>query len=348
MTQRFPRSFLNSFAISFAVVSFAGCMTPPDGPPDTEPDADQPIADLSVATPDGNASYRLRFFAGEGNAIATLVDVPAGYAKPLLDEDCALDTYLRVAPADAAIPPALVAACPRTPAQPLVQSVADLEPPERGLVFDASAAPTEPLCAKSAFDNRVDELEKLAAYQPTIYPYHLECDSWVGWDGGGCVYHDNGGNLQCDDAYYQSLISTYGPEGYLCFHQTLVADPPHLDAACAHPEWIFNDWGPWTTWERASVAANISKTRAEISVCGTSGAKAYWQTRQSTDVPWGAQHKFDINGNGLSILTLSAGSVGAYYDKWDFRIHAAGSQIRAASAWVDMSANKHADCPMKI
>lgn len=241
-----------------------------------------------------------------------------------------------------------LAACPRTFGQTVAQTVSALERPEGGLVIEAGAAPTGPLCGKPAFDARVAELEKLAAYQPTIHPYHLECDAWVGWDSGGCLYHDNNTNEECDAAYYQSLLMTYGPSGYLCFHQTIVPDPPYLDPACDHPEWTFNDWGPWNVWERASVAANISKTRAEISVCGTSGAKAYWQMRKSIDDPWGPQHPFEIAGNGLSILTLSAGLAGAYYDKWDFRIHATGTQIRAASVWVDMSANKHADCPMKI
>jgi len=337
-------------SLTFLLAAFGGCATDPEDArarvavPTDDDAVDRPLADIVVPNPDGTAPYRFRFFADDDGKIATVVEIPFGAARPVLEDECALDTYLRVARVGDPIPAALLAACPRTHADAAVAR--RVAPSEASPLSFTAAVSAAALCTHSSFDSRVAELTTLAKYQPIIHPSHFECDDWVGWDEGGCLHHDSGGNDECDAAYYQSLLSTYGPSGYLCFHYAQVADPPYPNPACAHPAWTFGDYVN-APWQRFSVAANISKVRAELSVCGNDTVPGSWQSRETTSVAWSATHALGFPPHATSIVTLQAGWAGDFYNKWDFKITANGP-VNVASSWVDMSATKHAICPIKI
>lgn len=144
-------------SLTFLLAAFGGCTTDPDdarAPVPTDDDAvDRPLADIVVPTPDGTAPYRFRFFAGDGGKIATVVEIPFGAARPVLEDECALDTYLRVARVGDPIPAALLAACPRTHADAAVaRRVAASDASQLAFTAAASAAA---LCTHSSFDSRI-------------------------------------------------------------------------------------------------------------------------------------------------------------------------------------------------
>lgn len=327
-----------------------------DDPPAPEPESgsaslgapDEPgwFADIRAPTADGRASYWFRFGEVDG-VLVTSVESPLGYPQAVVPDECALQTYLRVADADAIVPEALLRGC-GSDAAPGVARVSDLRTPDLQLELTAAAAP---LCSHAAFDDRIDQLQDLAAYQPPIPDCDSVCDVYVFWNQSGCAFYDENGSFIgiCAPQDLPDIMEEF-PFGEGCVDSHLECNGTMPNPACAHDETVLADWGPWLTWERSSGSGSVTtRTRVELSACDASGIEAWWRGKENGGDPWGSKHFLSYPGNTRSVLTLSAGWDGA--DKWrgwDFDVGAAGSGFHVGYARVELQGKNRFTCPLGI
>jgi|GEM_PF-3998122 len=344
---------------------------PYDGAPDFgEPDGNEqdagpevemtPFADIRVPTDDGAAAYRFRFATVENGPIVTLVESPLGYPEAAIPDECALDTFLRVADANAEVPRALVRECGVPQADGSRRTMREGEPPMRAgelntaglsLGFGRVVLPRE--CTKSVFDDRVNELEELASYQPLVNTNcEQECELFVAWNNTGCAFYNGDGVFQnnCSSADYTALLAQYGPFGQVCLEYGGWECDQVPNPECAHNEWIIGDWGPWNTWTRQS--SNTSRTtrvRAEVTTCGSTATQGGWYAKKNANDSWGTKHNVTFSAYSTSVLVLSAGWDGNNnWRGWDFKITGQGSNFRVATAWVELQGKNRFTCPLKL
>lgn len=313
--------------------------------------APEVLAELSVPTEDGLAEYRFELSRLADGPLVTRIESPLGYPEVVVNGECALDTFLRVAPADMVVPEALLAECGVPGADGGRRALAATDP-----VFTAGelrrgdlALATEPprrRCSRSEFDHRLDELRALASFQPSVPDCELECLVWAEWDESSCVFvYPDGSWDECSALDHQFLLTNYGPSGQGCAEQDLVCGPPIPAPACDHTEWVIGDWGPYGVWQRESAGSKTSKVIAELSNCGGETGRGWWQAKEDSG-PWSSQQVVPLAPNALTTIVLSAGVMNGDWRGWDFRLHADGSKLHAATAWVELQGRNAATCPI--
>jgi len=308
-----------------------------------------PLADISVPTPDGRASYRFKFFETDG-VIATSVTVPFGYAVPVAD-DCALTTFLRIAAEDALVPPQLIAACASGSQALVSRRVRDFWPTARGLDTTTELAAA---CSHPTFNARTAALTSDASYIPN----HSACVDRISWDfhyspaDEHYCYHTNAGGyptIRCNDDEIDIAEDinehSYELSGTYCLDYGSV--PNH---ACDHDSAAFGDWGPYTTWTREPPKV-ATKVRMETSVCLGTTAMTRWKQRYHWADPWSASH-YDVIDAGLTVMTLSAGWDGDdHWNKRYFSLFASNlddSTLHVGTAWLDLAGKNRFTCPSGI
>jgi hypothetical protein len=277
------------------------------------------------------------------------MDVPIGAPQPELPDECPLDTFLRVAPDDALVPPALLAACGRAADAAVPHTAGELDTAHLALAI-GPAALTGPLCTREAFDSRAVALAKDAGYVPKIQSCDQECVWGEVWDQTSCAVVDGDGNFLgwCDPGVYADLLEFVGPYGEYCEEYQPVNCQWVPNPACDPTVATYPDWGPWLDWQRFSTFPTTAM-RVETSVCGPDGASAYWQDKAKSGDAWGVKHTFAIPGNYISVLTLHAGwdANGTYLGRY-YLGHVSGFGFHVASAWLGMVGDPHLSCPLKI
>ncbi len=306
------------------------------------------VADISVPTDDGAAAHRFQFVV-DGDVIATYVDSPAGYPAPVIEDDCALDTYLRVAPDDAVVPEALLHICDPDGAQlrrAAAPTVAELRTDDH--VLELAAASSE-FCSIPAFVEREANLAERAAFIPDKYSCTPgECTTFVVWDQQYCRITNSAGVILdwCDPitaAFYQSMA----PLGSAC----IASAPPSCEwapnHACDHPAPVDSTYLQQPKWSMQRY--NVTRVHLQVSGCGTKRTGS-WQ--QDTGSGWGSKHTFDTGGDSYRQLTLSAGWTAS--DKWKgrgFRVTVNGGKderFHAIAAWAKLAGKDRHECPLKL
>lgn len=331
-----------------AVHAIAACVDEPTSEPAPEPGSEGgaapiegiravPLADLTVPTADGRATYRIKFFETDG-VIATSVTVPFGQPVPISD-DCALTTFLRVADEDALVPQPLLEACGAATASFAPRRVRDLAPTLRGLEVGEAAVAT---CSHSTFDDHVDAMEADAAF----VAQHWTCTHGIGWEGNLCKQYNAAGDAyaDCTANQAQAAYSTGLWSGFDCIDEGYAPNP-----ACVHTSTAIADWGPWAVWTRPSPFAT-TKVRLETSVCNEH-ALTRWKQKFSSGDAWGPSFYDDIP-TGLNVLTLSAGWNAS--EQWRTRYFSLLvsnldlSTVHIATAWSNLGGKSRFTCPSHL
>lgn len=332
--------------------------------PDTEPEspvsgpAAETLAEVEVPTADGKAVYRFRFSRVDG-VVLTAMEVPFGHAIPEVPSECALDTFLRVAPADSVVPPALIQHC-LTPAERAARGLSAGEASVRAARLRDPASRLEPshhtagaLCNQEEFDERVGELRALARYVPDVEVCEAgPCTLGAIWDMWQCHYVDANGDHAgaCEPEMYFSLLQQ-SLSGETC----LVEGPPSCSMQpnpwCTHGAAAFGDFGPYWAWDRKSedifAPGTTTRARVEVSQCNAQeGGPGWWRMKRQPSHAWGAQHPLTFPAGHTSVYWLSAGTEGDLWDGWDFWIKAEGDTVRVISAWVAMEGLNADVCPI--
>ncbi|HWN71561.1 MAG TPA: hypothetical protein VNM90_28180 [Haliangium sp.] len=319
------------------------------------------LAEVTIPTKDGQASYRFRFDRIDDGPVLTIIESPLGYPAPDVPTECALDTFLRVAPADSLVPAALIEHC-LTPAERVERGLpeagevsvraADLQDPTQILALDYQAAAQGAACTTQAFAQRVNELEVLAAYVPTVPVCQPgECEFAVAWDLENCQFMDGNGNFDsyCSPAYHASLLYE-AVSGYKCLQYSPPSCVAVPDPFCSHTWFVLGDWGPFGVWQRTSNGfSETTNVRAEVSVCSVQEpATGWWRMKREAADPFGAQHPLTFAPGALTTIILTAGAQNDLWRGMDFQIHAEGDNMHVISAWVYMQGLIYSRCPVAI
>jgi len=323
-----------------ACCALSGCV-------ESDPDRvaqDGLIAELEHSTPDG-AAYTFRFSVEDG-VVATEVFTPAGQLPPV-DDACALDTFLRIAPDDAVVPMVLRRSCAThdRPELATTATVAELRP--SGLTFQISNA-AGPACTESAYNARYDALVDAASYVPTInIPTGESCDAiyFLGGDGSCAVYSAHTGDFLylCDP----TQIPDDGPPGCWAWHTTYTPGP---DPDCEHN---ISSWGAfnpaWLDWQVSTPTSTVSAARFEVSACSSSGqSSASWQSRRHTTDAWNPLHVTNWNGIGLYQIVLDSGTSSGNWAGNQYQFKAHGNGVRPMYAGARMRDLDRSECPSHL
>lgn len=302
------------------------------------------IAELERPTPDGTA-YTFRFSVVDG-VVTKEVFTPAGQLPPV-DDECALDTFLRIAPDDAVVPMELRRSCAShdLPALGAHATVAELRP--TGLAFQISNA-TGPACTESAYNARYNALVTAASYVPTVnLPTGVSCDAYyfLGGDLSCSVYNAHTGDFMylCDP----TQIPDDGPPGCWAWHTTYTPGP---DPDCAHN---ISSWGAfspsWLDWQVSTPTSTVSSARFEVSACSSSGqSSASWQARRHTTDAWGTLHVTVWNGVGLYQLSFDSGTSSGNWAGNQYQFKAHGNGVRPMYAGARMRDLDRSECPSHL
>jgi hypothetical protein len=345
-------------AISLALTACATEPLPlePEATADEGPAAstlEGPIVEVLRPTADGRAHYRFQFIAAEG-MIAVLSETPYGYPEPVLPQECALDTFLRVAADDDLVPAELRRHCGDPSAEAGPRRTRELRKP--GGEFQLQPVTDEPtiaavpsLCTSSGYASRLDTLRDLAAYRAP--KSQCTCNLGARWNLDGCAWIDGSGNIlqQCSALDHQSFLMQ-AVSGFYCIpgETTCQAVP---NPACGHNWTVFDDNnnGNWSAWQRPSVGADLNtRTRVDFASCTSASTTGFWKMRQQSTNAWGAEHPISVSGLNTATLTLSGPVSGGDYVGWDFFVRLDGASFQVASAWVYMEGIDASTCPMNL
>jgi hypothetical protein len=315
------------------------------------------LARFDVPTEDGSEHYTFTFSTVDDGALAILIDTPIGYPRPLIDDECALDTFLRVAPPDHSVPAELLAECGAEPgaeeASPhaLVRA-GDLALAEHTLRLERS--PPTRRCSLSSPQKVAAELEALAEYQAPMPQCEWGCDARVEWNTFGCPHDpvtcyckllDGDGNF-ISSCNATGAASYYGAAwGNLCVEPTVscyaVPNPE-----CKPESWVYSD-SNYSVWQRTGT--NITRVRVEIENCGSRSTEGWWRTRPSSSSPWSSSVAYTGAANADQTLILSAGwDAQDRWRGWDFQIRAESEKLNIASAWVRMTGKDRHACSLML
>lgn len=318
------------------------------------------VAEVLVPTEDGQAAYRFRIDRVDDGVMLTTIESPLGYPVPQVPTECALDTFLRVAPEDSVVPAALIEHCLSPDERAIfglpgegegsVQVAAVKEP---GSTLEFTQESEEALCNVESFQERAGDLQDLAAYVPTIsYGCESPCIQSVAWDLTSCIFLDEYGNFDgyCNDIEHQFLIDNYGPSGGGCMAHGPPVCSEGPDPWCAHDWRVLADWGPWVEWQRTTHEdSHTTRVRAEISSCGPNGTTGWWRMKREASDPWGAEHALFWPAGTHTVHVLSAGwDTNDAWRGFDFQVHADGSGFHAIFAWVKMEGRDRFRCPIQL
>ncbi|MEO8550490.1 MAG: hypothetical protein ABI678_10965 [Kofleriaceae bacterium] len=315
-----------------AACALFGCV---ESDPDSQ---DGLIAELERPTADGTA-YTFRFSVTDG-VVAKEVFTPAGHSPPV-DDECALDTFLRVAADDAVVPMELRRSCAThdLPALGEHATVAELRP--SGLTFQIAAA-SGPACTESAYNARYNALVTAASYVRTIsVQTGFDCYIWYSLGPfGQCIAWDaNGTTVLCNAAQ----IPDDGPPGCLVWHDLYSPEP---DPDCEHNITSWGAFNPaWADWQVTTPTSTVSAARFEVSACGSSDqSAASWQSRRHTTDAWNTLHVTVWNGIGLYQIVLDSGTSSGNWSGNQFQFKTHGTAVRPMFAGARMQGLDRGQC----
>lgn len=302
------------------------------------------IGEFEHAAPDG-AAYKFRFSVIDG-VVVKEVFTPAGQPPPV-DDECALDTFLRVAPDDAEVPTVLRQSCARHDVAALRARATVGELRRVGLVLELSNG-SGPACTESAYNARYNTLVTAAGYVPTVnLPTGIAPDAYylLGGDGSCSVYDAHTGAFKywCDP----TQIPDDGPPGWWQWHTTYTPGP---DPDCAHN---ISSWGAfspsWLDWQVSTPTSTVASARFEVSACSSAGqSSATWQTRRHTTDAWGTIHATVWSGAGLYQLSFDSGTTSGNWAGNQYQFQAHGNGVRPMYAGARMRDLDRSECPSHL
>lgn len=318
-----------------------------------------PVTEVTLPTADGQAAYSFRFDHMAEGPILTTITSPLDHPMPIVPTECALDTFLRVVSGETLVPSALIEHC-LSPADrvalglpgegPVTVRAGFLQEPDAPPIV--YAPPPVAQCYSTGFQERVDELEEQAAYQPIVpTSCGAECELGILWSQDGCAYVDEDfNNLGSCSALDYAWVLGMGLSGHHCLDYGEYQCQFEPDPACAHTEHVYGDWGPYSSWwQRTSNGqSETTRVRVEVASCDPNqGVSGWWRVKQSSGGSFGPQNPVYWGAGTYTSLTLSAGWNGNdEWRGWDFQIRAEGSGFRVISAWTEMQGKDRFECPI--
>ena len=339
-------SSLSLLALAATATLFTACTDPDDADDAPAPTDEHVLAEFERPTDDGLAHYVFRFVEDDG-AIATLVGTPLGYPAPV-DDPCALDTFLKVAPDDAVVPLELRRACGDV-GDPSPRRVADLRTPALTFAVKPLTAETGagPFCTSAAYSARASKMLDAAKTVQPVYDIEWLCDveARLDLDEETCERIDvsSGATLgSCDFGAFYNQCGEVTPccaEGH--FWKGWRYD------LCTHPVTAATTPVTWADWEGNS-GYGASKFQAEVSACVPNATTVIsWKKRNSINEAWGPNHETIVNGGYWWVLKLDSGTApdGTYRGAL-YVVHATGTDVRPAFVAAIMQGMDRTTCPV--